>query len=154
MSFGLTNALVTFMDLMNRVFRPYLDQFIIVFIDDILVYSKSSEEHEEHLRITLQTLRDHKLYAKFNKCQFWLDKVGFLRHVISNDGIYVDPKKIETVVDWPRPMNVFEIHSFLGLTRYYKRFVEGFSSIVGPLTKLTQKYAKFNWNEACEHSFQ
>ncbi|KAL5552945.1 hypothetical protein UlMin_040346 [Ulmus minor] len=100
MSFGLTNAPAAFMDLMNRVFKPFLDKFVIVFIDDILVYSRSKEEHEEHLRITLQTLKDHHLFAKFKKCEFWLDKVAFIGHVISKDGVAVDPAKIEAVSNW------------------------------------------------------
>ena len=114
------------MDLMNRVFSPYLDKFVIVFIDDILVYSGSPEEHAEHLRIVLQILREHQLYAKSSKCQFWLDKVAFLGHVISVEGVSVDPKKIEAVVNWKPPKNVSEVRSFLGLTGYYRKFVEGF----------------------------
>ena len=114
MPFGLTNAPAAFMDLMNRVFQDYLDQFVIVFIDDILIYSQSQEEHVEHLRIALQTLRKKKLYAKLSKCEFWLDSVVFLGHVISGDGIQVDPKKVETVVNWQRPTNVTKIRSFLG----------------------------------------
>ena len=138
MPFGLTNAPAAFMDLMNRVFGPYLDKFVIVFIDDILVYSSSKEEHAEHLRIVLQTLREHQLYAKFSKCQFWLDRVAFLGHVVSAEGISVDPQKIEAVVDWKPPTNVTEVRSFLGLASYYRKFVEGFSKIATPLTKLTE----------------
>ncbi|XP_052113917.1 uncharacterized protein LOC110278045 [Arachis duranensis] len=154
MSFGLTNAPAAFMDLMNRVFKPFLDRFVIVFIDDILVYSKSATEHEYHLRIVLQTLKDHKLYAKFSKCEFWLDQVTFLGHVVSKDGIMVDPKKVEAVQKWPRPTTVTEIRSFLGLAGYYRRFIKDFSRISAPLTKLTQKNVKFQWSEACEESFQ
>ena len=109
MPFGLTNAPTTFMDLMNRVFQPYLDRFVIVFIDDILVYSGCSEEHSEHLRIVLQTLRERQLYAKLSKCQFWLDRVAFLGHVISVEGVSVDPQKIEAVVNWKPPKNVLEV---------------------------------------------
>ena len=119
MPFGLTNAPAAFMDLMNRVFQPYLDQFVIVFIDDILVFSKSEEEHEKHLRIVLQTLRERKLFAKFKKCEFWLNQVVFLGHVVNKDGISVDPTKVEAVVNWPRPTNVTEVRSFLGLASYY-----------------------------------
>ncbi|XP_055961021.1 uncharacterized protein LOC130015265, partial [Mercurialis annua] len=115
MSFGLTNAPAAFMDMMNRVFKPFLDQFVIVFIDDILIYSRSEEEHAFHLRTILQTLREHQLYAKFSKCEFWLDQVTFLGHVVSKDGIKVDPTKIEAVMDWQRPRSVTEIRSFLGL---------------------------------------
>jgi hypothetical protein len=154
MPFGLTNAPAVFMDLMNRVFHEYLDSFVIVFIDDILVYSKSQEEHEEHLRIVLQILRDRKLFAKLKKCEFWMDRVVFLGHVISRDGITVDPSKIEAVVNWVRLTNVSEVRSFLGLAGYYRRFVEGFSRIATPLTRLTQKNAKFEWTNECERSFQ
>ena len=112
MSFGLTNAPTTFMNLMNRVFRPFLDQFMIVFIEDIMVYSRSEEEHAMHLGYVLQTLREHQLYAKFSKCEFWLDQVAFLGHVVSKDGIQVDPQKIEVVIDWPRPTTVTEVRSF------------------------------------------
>ena len=121
--FGLTNAPAAFMDLMNRVFHPYLDRFVIVFIDDILVYSRSQEDHEEHLRTVLQTLRQKQLYAKFSKCEFWLAKVVFLGHVISAEEIYVDPQKIEAIVNWELPTNVTEVRSFLGLAGYYRRFV-------------------------------
>uniref|UniRef100_A0A2N9GV60 RNA-directed DNA polymerase n=1 Tax=Fagus sylvatica TaxID=28930 RepID=A0A2N9GV60_FAGSY len=154
MPFGLTNAPAVFMDLMNRVFHEYLDRFVIVFIDDILVYSKSLEEHEDHLRIVLQILRDKKLYAKLKKCEFWLNQVVFLGHVVSMDGITADPSKIEAVVSWDRPTNVSEVRSFLGLVGYYRRFVEGFSRIAAPLTHLTRKNAKFEWKEECEKSFQ
>jgi len=134
MSFGLTNAPAAFMDMMNRVFSSYLDRFVVVFIDDILVYSKTKEEHEQHLRLVLQTLREHQLYAKFSKCEFWLDRVVFLGHVISAEGVQVDPKKVEAVMDWPRPKTVTEIRSFLGLAGYYRRFVKDFSRIAAPLT--------------------
>ena len=118
MPFGLTNAPAAFMDLMNRVFNPYLDKFVIVFIVDIQVYLGSPEEHAEHLRTVLQILRERQLYAKFSKCQFWLDKVAFLGHVISVEGVSVDPKKIEAVVNWKPPKNVSEVRSFLGLAGY------------------------------------
>ena len=154
MPFGLTNAPAAFMDLMNRVFKPFLDKFVVVFIDDILIYSKSVEEHENHLRIVLQLLQEKKLYAKLKKCEFWLDSVAFLGHVVSKDGIAVDPKKVEAVVEWNRPNSVTEIRSFLGLAGYYRRFVEGFSHLAMPLTRLTQKGAKFEWTGKCEESFQ
>ena len=123
MPFGLTNAPAVFMALMNKIFPEYLDQFVVVFIDDILVYSKTKEEHEEHLRIALQLLRENQLYAKLNKCEFWLEQVAFLGHLISREGLSVDPSKIEAVVQWERPKNVSEIRSFLGLAGYYRRFV-------------------------------
>ncbi|KAL0556444.1 hypothetical protein IC582_004958 [Cucumis melo] len=119
MSFGLTNAPVVFMDLMNRVFKDFLDTFVIVFIDDILVYSKAEAEHEEYLHMVLETLRANKLYAKFSKCEFWLKQVSFLGHIVSKDDVSVDPAKIEVVTSWPRPSTVSEVHSFLGLAGYY-----------------------------------
>ncbi|KAL5538563.1 hypothetical protein UlMin_044881 [Ulmus minor] len=145
MPFGLTNAPAAFMDLMNRVFRNYLDKFVVVFIDDILIYSKSKEEHEEHLRNTLDTLKKNKLYAKFKKCEFWLEKVGFLGHIVSRDGISVDPSKTEAVSGWSRPKTISEVRSFLGMAGYYRRFVEGFSRIATPLTALTRKNHRFEW---------
>ena len=131
------------MDLMNRVFSPYLDRFVIVFIDDILVYSRSELERETHLGLVLQTLRQHQLYAKFNKCEFWLSRVGFLGHVVSGDGIYMDPQKVEAVENWEQPTMVTEVRSFLRLVGYYRRFIEGFSKIAGPLHYLTRKGVKF-----------
>ena len=154
MSFGLTNAPAAFMELMNGVFKEYLDSFVIVFIDDILVYSKTEAEHEEHLRLVLGRLLEKRLYAKFSKCAFWLDSVAFLGHVVSKDGIKVDPTKIAAVRDWSRPTTPMEIRSFLGLAGYYRRFVEGFSTIASPLTKLTQKHVTFVWSNECEESFQ
>ena len=152
--FRLTNTPAAFMDLMNRVFGPYLDKFVIVFTNDILVYSGSLEEHVEHLRTVLQILRERQLYAKFSKCQFWLDKVAFLGHVISTKSISVDPQKIESIVHWKPPTNVSEVRSFLGLAGYYKKFVEGFSKIVTPLTNLLKKDHKFEWSDTCQHSFE
>ncbi|KAA3466671.1 RNA-directed DNA polymerase-like protein [Gossypium australe] len=129
MLFGLTNAPTVFMDLMNKIFKSYLDRFVVVFIDDILVYSRDEKEHTYHLRIVLQTLREKKLYAKFSKCEFWLREVGFLRHIVSAEGIRVDPSKISTIVNWNPPKSVSEVRIFLGLVGYYRRFVEGFSMI-------------------------
>ena len=154
MSFGLTNAPAAFIDLMNQVFRPYLDRFVIVFIDDILVYSRSELEHERHLGLVLQTLRRHQLYARFNKCEFWLSRVGFLGHVVFADGIYVDPHKVEAVANWEQPTTVTEVWSFLELAGYYRRFIEGISKIAGPLHGLTRKGVKFEWTSRCEGSFQ
>ena len=154
MPFGLTNAPTAFMDLMNRVFRPYVDQFVVVIIDGILVYSKDAQEHEQHLRIVLETLREKKLYAKLNKCDFWLKEVSFLGHIVSAEGIRVDPAKIEAVVNWKSPQNVFEGRSFLGLAGYYRRFVRGFSVIASPLTKLLRKGIKFEWTAECQNSFE
>ena len=154
MSFGLTNAPAVFMDYMNRIFRPYLDKFVIVFIDDILVYSKTEEEHADHLRTVLQILRDRKLYAKLSKCEFWKSEVKFLGHVVSKQGIAVDPAKVEAVMNWERPTSVTEIRSFLGLAGYYRRFIKGFSQLALPLTKLTRKDTPFIWTPECEESFQ
>ena len=154
MPFGLTNAPAAFMDLMNRVFKPYLDQFVVVFIDDILVYSRSREEHERHLSIVLQALRDKQLYAKLKKCEFWLDRISFLGHVVTKDGISIDLGKVDAVANWRKPGTVTEIQSFLGLAGYYSRFIEGFSKISLPMTKLTRKGVKFEWSNECERSFQ
>nr|GFC07738.1 retrotransposon protein, putative, Ty3-gypsy subclass [Tanacetum cinerariifolium] len=129
-----------FMDLMNRIFHEFLDKFVIVFIDDILVFSKSKKEHEDHLRTVLQTLRQEKLYAKFSKCEFWLSSVAFLGHIVSAEGITMDPAKVEAITKWPRPTSVTEIRSFLGLVGYYRRFVEGFSRLALPLTKLMRGF--------------
>ncbi|XP_020102373.1 uncharacterized protein LOC109719935 [Ananas comosus] len=154
MPFGLTNAPAAFMDLMNMIFKLLLDQCVVVFIDDILIFSQSNEEYEEHLRMVMQILREKQLYAKLKKCDFWLREVAFLGHVISEGGVAVDPKKVEAIKDWPRPTTVAEIRSFLGLAGYYRRFVEGFAKITTPLTRLTHKGAKYIWSEECDRSFQ
>ena len=132
----------------------FLDQFVVVFIDDILVYSKNEEEYKEHLRLVLGKLREHQLYAKFSKCEFWLKEVGFLGHVISGEGIPVDPTKVQSVTEWLAPTSVGEIRSFLGLAGYYRRFIENFSKIAKPMTELLNKDTKFKWTEECEASFQ
>ncbi|GJT42548.1 putative reverse transcriptase domain-containing protein [Tanacetum coccineum] len=154
MPFGLTNAPVVFMDLMNRVCKPYLDKFIIVFIDDILIYSKNEKEHEEHLKVILKLLKKEQLYAKFSKCEFWIPKVQFLRHVIDSRCIHVDPAKIEFIKDWAFPKTPMEIRQFLGLAGYYRKFIEGFPKIAKSMTKLTQKGIKFDWGEKEENPFQ
>ena len=154
MAFGLTNAPSAFMDLMNRIFKKYLDKFVIVFIDDIFIYSKSKEEHAEHLKFILEILRQEKLYAKFSKCEFWLREVQFLGHVVSSEGIKVDSAKIEAVVHWERPKTPTEVRSFMGLAGYYRRFVKDFAKLAMPLTRLTRKNEKFEWTEKCEASFQ
>ncbi|TLX65877.1 RNA-directed DNA polymerase, partial [Labilibacter sediminis] len=134
MPFGLTNAPAAFMDMMNRVCRPMLDKTVIVFIDDILVYSKNENDHTSHLREVLELLRKEKLYAKFSKCEFWLRQVQFLGHMVSGEGISVDPSKIEAIKNWEAPRNASEIRSFLGLAGYYRRFIQDFSKIAVPLT--------------------
>ncbi|GJY36065.1 putative reverse transcriptase domain-containing protein [Tanacetum coccineum] len=154
MPFGLTNAPAVFMDLMNRVCKPYLDKFVIVFIDDILIYSRNKEEHASHLRIILELLRKEKLYAKFSKCDFWIHIVQFLGHLIDNQGLHVDPAKIEAVKNWTSPATPTEVRQFLGLAGYYRRFIEGFSKIAKPLTKLTQKNKSYIWGEEQESAFQ
>ncbi|XP_027905778.1 uncharacterized protein LOC114165330 [Vigna unguiculata] len=147
MPFGVTNAPTVFMDYMNRIFRLWLDKFVVVFIDDILIYSRTQEEHADHLRVVLKILRDHQLYGKLSKCEFWLEEVQFLGHVISAKGIAVDPAKIETVLKWERPKTVTEVRSFLGLAGYYRRFVGRFSKKVNPLTQLIRKDQPFSWTE-------
>jgi hypothetical protein len=137
--FGLTNTLGVFMSLMNGVFREYLDKFVQVFIDDILIYSRMTEEHDEHLRLVLQCLREHKLYGKLSKCSFYQSRIHYLGHVISGEGIAMDPAKVEAIMEWPAPMNVTEVHSFMGLVGYYRRFVEGFSKIANPITNCRRK---------------
>ena len=132
MSFGFTNAPAYFVYLMNLVFMEELDKFVVVFIDDILIFSMNAEEHAEHLRIILSRLREHKLYAKFNKCEFWLKKVPFLGHVLSDEGISVDPTKVQEVLDWKAPTSVHEVRSFLSLAGYYRRFIPNFSKIAKP----------------------
>ncbi|GJR93913.1 putative reverse transcriptase domain-containing protein [Tanacetum coccineum] len=154
MPFGLTNAPAVFMDLMNKVCRPYLDKFVIVFIDDILIYSKTQEEHVEHLRLVLGLLKKEKLYAKFSKCEFWLREVQFLGHVINGNGIHVDPSKIEAIKNWKAPRTPTEVRSFLGLGGYYRRFIENFSKIAKSLTILTQKCKTFDWGEEQKLAFQ
>ncbi|KAL0373931.1 UNVERIFIED_CONTAM: Transposon Ty3-G Gag-Pol polyprotein [Sesamum radiatum] len=145
MPYGLTNAPTAFMGLMNR--------FVVVFIDDILAYLPSEQEHEEHLRIILQTLKEKQLYAKLNKCEFWLKSVAFLGHINFRRRCDGGPRKVEAIVDWPRPTNVGQVHSFLGLAGDYRKFVEGFSKIAMPQTRLTQKRVKFEWDSACGREF-
>ncbi|XP_071683185.1 uncharacterized protein [Lolium perenne] len=154
MPFGLTNAPAYFMAMMNKVFMEYLDKFVVVFIDDILIYSKDEDEREKHLRLIMEKLREHKLYTKFSKCEFWLNKVGFLGHIVSEEGVAVDPSKVAAVTEWESPKNVGEIRSFLGLGGYYRRFLENFSKIAKPMTGLLKKEKKFTWTDECEASFQ
>jgi hypothetical protein len=142
------------MSLMNGVFREYLDKFVQVFIDDILISSRTTEEHDEHLHLVLQCLREHRLYGKLSKCSFYQSRIHYLGHVISDEGIVVDPAKVEAIMEWPAPMNVTEVHSFMGLAGYYRRFVEGFSKIANPITKLQKKNKKFVWTEKCAEAFR
>jgi hypothetical protein len=152
--FGLTNAPAFVMNLMNKVFMEELDKFVVVFIDDILIYSKNREDHKRHLRTVLEKLRAHQLYAKLSKCKFWLEKIAFLGHILTAEGIEVDPSKVEVVSKWRQPSNVSEVRSFLGMAGYYRRFIKGFSSIARPMTELLKKDHKFVWTPKCEGSFQ
>eukprot|EP00253_Pinus_taeda_P024434 PITA_24434 len=142
------------MCLMNSVLCPYLDKLVIVFIDDILVYPKNEEGHVEHLATLLKLLREHQLYAKLSKCNFFQNEVHYLGHVVSNDGIAVDLEKIRAIIEWATPKNVDEVRSFMGLAGYYRRFIKNFSCIAYPITSLQQKGKKFEWAEKCEASFE
>jgi hypothetical protein len=146
MSFGLTNVPVYFMYVMNLVFMSELEKFVVVLIDVILVYSKNETKHAKHLRTVLQHLREHRLYAKLSKCDFWLKEIKFLGHTISKGGIDVDPDKVQEVMNWKPPITVRQIRSFLGLAGYYRRFIPEFSQIAKPMTKLLKKGAKFKWS--------
>lgn len=156
--FGLCNAPATFQRLMDSVLRPYIGKFVIVYLDDILIYSKSPEEHEEHVALVLQALREHQLYAKAKKCAFGMRRVGFLGHIVSGEGIATDPSKIKAVAEWPRPRTVTELRSFLGLANYYRRFVSGFSLIAAPLTALLSgdksKKALLPWDDFHQSAFE
>jgi hypothetical protein len=154
MSFGLTNAPAYFMYLMNKVFMEYLDRFVVVFTDDILVFSKTMEEHEEHLRLVLEKLRSNQLYAKFGKCEFWLTEVTFLGHIISAGGVSVDPGKVKDVLNWLPPATVSEIQGFLGLAGYYRWFIKNFSKIAKPMMKLLEKNKTFEWTKECQASLE
>jgi hypothetical protein len=154
MSFGLTNAPAHFTYLMNLVFMPELDKFVVVFIDDILIYSKNEEEHAKHLRIVLTRLREHQLYAKFRKCTFWLEEIQCLGHVLSANGIVVDPSKVKDILEWKPPTTVHQVRSFLGLASYYRRFIQDFSKIVKPITSLLKNDTKFNWSSGCNEAFE
>ena len=154
MSFGLTNAPAAFMAAMNKMLHEFLDDFVVVFLDDILIYLKTEEEHERHLSLVLDALRKNQFYGKLKKCAFWLSEVSFLGHVINQHGISVDPKNVASIVEWERPTSVTEIRSFLGLAGYYRRFVSNFSSIAKPMTRLTEKGVPFVWTNDCEVSFQ
>jgi hypothetical protein len=154
MSFGLTNTPAYFMYLMNKVFMEYLDKLVVVFIDDILVFSKTEEEHEKHLRLVLEKLRSNKLYTKFSKCEVWLTKVTFTRHVISAGGVSVDPGKAKDVLNLMPPTTASEIWSFLGLAGYYRRFIKDFSKIAKSMTKLLEKNKALEWTAECQASFE
>jgi hypothetical protein len=154
MSFGLTNAPAFFMNLMNSVFMDYLDKFVMVFIDDILIYSQSEEENVDHLKMVLQRLREHQLYAKLSKCEFWINEVMFLGHIINKDGLAVDPKKVADILNWKAPTDARGIKSFVGMVGYYRRFIEGFSKIAKPMTALLANKVEFKWTQKCQEAFE
>jgi hypothetical protein len=154
MSFGLTNAPAHFTYLMNSVFMPEKDKFVVVFIDDILIYSKNEEEHAKHLWIVLTRLREHQLYAKFSKRAFWLEEIQFLGHVLSANGIAVDPSKVKDIIEWKPPTTVHQVRSFLGLAGYYRRFILDFSKIVKPITSLLKNDTKINCSSRCNEAFE
>ncbi|KAL0551120.1 hypothetical protein IC582_010202 [Cucumis melo] len=153
MPFVLTNAPSTFQALMNQVFKPFLRRFVLVFFDDILVYSKGIEEHVQHLEVVLEILRESELYANFDKCNFTKPRISYLGHYISVKGIEVDPEKIRAVKEWPTLSNVREMRGFLGLTGYYRRFVQNYGSIATPLTQLLKARA-YKWTEETEAAFE
>ncbi|KAK8948956.1 hypothetical protein KSP39_PZI005193 [Platanthera zijinensis] len=154
MPFGLTNAPATFCTLMNRIFHPYLDQFVVVYLDDIVIYSNSMEEHVEHLRIIFQALRENELYVKRSKCTFGVEEVHFLGHVIGHGRLKMDAAKIQAIVDWEPPTKVTELRSFLGLANYYRRFIQGYSRRAAPLTDLLKKDKTWAWDEGCQQAFE
>jgi len=139
---------------MNQFFHQFFDKFVVVFIDDILIYSKSPKEHSNHLRIIFQILKERKLFAMLLKYEFWLSQVQFLGNIVSSEGIRVDPSKVEVVTRWERPTTPTKICSFLGLAGYYRKFIKGFSCLTLPLTKLTRNEQDFKWNDDCEASFK
>jgi hypothetical protein len=151
--FGITNTPTLFTCLMNDIFKNYLDKFVILFLDDILIYSKSEEEHEHHLTLVLQVLIEHQLYARLSKCSFYQKKIHYLGHIISEQGMAVDPEKIEVIRGWPTPRNVSDIRSFMGLAGYYRRFIVIFSKISHPITSLQKKGTKFELTLKCENNF-
>ena len=154
MPFWLTNAPAAFMDLMKNVFQPFVDQYVVVYMNNILMYSKDMEDHDMHLRVVIETLRKEQLYAKKSKCEFWLREVSLLGHNVSKEGIRVDPSKIKVILEWKPSRNVMKVGSFLGLVGYYRRFVKGFLMTVASLTRLLQKNMRFKWSEKCQASFE
>ncbi|KAL0388132.1 UNVERIFIED_CONTAM: Retrovirus-related Pol polyprotein from transposon.6 [Sesamum radiatum] len=154
MPFGLTNAPATFCNLMNDVLYEYLDRFVVVYLDDIVIYSETLNEHVKHLRAVFQKLREYELYAKKEKCEFCCEKITFLGHVISQGQIQMDRKKVQAVMDWGIPSKMADLRSFLGLANYYRRFIKGYSKIVNPLTDLLRKDQKWEWTVACEDAFK
>ncbi|KAL0452905.1 UNVERIFIED_CONTAM: Retrovirus-related Pol polyprotein from transposon.6 [Sesamum latifolium] len=154
MPFGLTNALATFCNLMHDILYEFLDRFVVVYLDDIVVYSESLIDHVRHLRAVFQKLREYELYAKKEKCEFCCEQITFLGHVISQGKIQMDSRKVKAVIDWGIPSKVTDLRSFLGLANYYKRFIKGYSKIVNPLTDLLKKDQKWEWTVACDDAFR
>jgi hypothetical protein len=152
MSFGLANLLAFYMNLMKSVFMDCLNKFVVVFIDDILIYSQSEEEHVDHLKMVLQRLREHQLYAELSKCEYWTDKVLFLGHIINKDGLALDPKKVADILNWKAPTNVRGIKSFIAMAGYYRRFIEGFSKIARPMKALLANKVEFKWTQKCQEA--
>jgi len=153
MPFGLTNAPEVFQHLMNDIFREYMDAFVVVYLDDILIFSKNQEDHDKHVRLVLAKLREHSLYAKLEKCEFDKSLVEFLDYVISPDGVSTDKSKIKTIQCWATPSLVKDIHCFLGFANFYRRFIKGYSKITTPLTALTCKDKPFLWNPKAQVAF-
>ena len=152
--FGLTNAPATFQAAMDKMLGDFINDFVVVYLDDIMIYSKTLEDHEKHLRAVLERLREHKFYANLKKCDFMKSEVAFLGHIISADGIKVDPKKVQAVSEWDVPRDVRGVRSFLGLANYFRRFIQGFSKMVAPLTNLTKKDNSFVWTSECQDAFE
>ena len=152
----MTNAPATFMRMMNDVLRPFLESFVVMYLDDILVFSKTWEEHVQHVHQVLETLRQHKLYANMEKCSFGMQRIQYLGYIIDKDGVHVDPEKIRVIQDWPSPKTLTELRSFLGLANFYRRFVLGFSHISWPLNQATKGGVKekFVWIEAQQKAFE
>ena len=146
MHFGLINAPVAFMCLMNNILSDYLDKFVVVFIKEILIYSKNEQEHKGHLKIIMQVLREQQLYEKFSTCDFFEDRIQYLGHAVSKDGISIDLDKINAISELPVPKNLTNIRIFMGITGYYWNFIEGFSNIAYPITSLQKKGKKFEWS--------
>ena len=153
MPFGLTNAPATFQALMNELFRPYLRKFVLIFFDDILVYSPSWQEHLQHVKRVIRVLQNNQLYVKGSECQFGVTEVHYLGHIVSSEGVGVDEEKIQAIVEWPMPRNLKALRGFLGLCGYYRRFIREYSYVAAPLTRLTKKNA-FNWDESAQLAFE
>ena len=154
MGFGLCNAPATFQAMMNLVLRPHLRKFVVVFLDDILIFSKTWDEHLDHIRVVLQTLRDHKLFCKPSKCMFGVTEILYLGHLLTETSISPDPKKLEAVESWPTPQTVTQVRSFLGFTDYFRRFIQGYADLASPLDEITGKGAHFSWNDQRQAAFE